>query len=448
MGVLSGVSVSHSDATVAQIEDAAAASQRAALGELIGEPLVEEAFVLQTCNRVEAYVVTDQAEQGRRVLASQFADTDESIRTTLDHEGSLRHLMRVAAGLESLVLGEDQIIGQVRDAYEDARAVGAVGPVLENAVPKAIHVGERARTETAINEGVVSLGSAAVELATAERSLDGETALVVGAGEMATLTAKALDGRTDVDRLLVANRTVPHAEHVVDSVDTDGAALGLDALPAATEAAALVVTATGSPGTVFDTETLSTAGETVVVDLAQPHDVPAAAADLASVAAYDLDDLEAVTTETRERRQDAAMAVEEYVDEGLEELLTQFKRERADAVISAMYESAERLKASELDRALSEMDLDDEQQRIVESMADSIVNQLLAPPTTSLRDAAEEDDWSTINTALKLFDPEFSGETEMPETFVGEMSPEDLPDEIPEAAREQMPAAVLEQLDD
>ncbi|ERH00382.1 MAG: glutamyl-tRNA reductase, partial [Halonotius sp. J07HN6] len=110
----------------------------------------------------------------------------------MDHETSLRHLMRLAAGLESLVLGEDQIIGQLRDAVETARSEDGIGPMLEDTLMKAIHVGERARTETAINEGVVSLGSAAVTLADHEANLDGATALVVGAGEMGTIAAESL----------------------------------------------------------------------------------------------------------------------------------------------------------------------------------------------------------------------------------------------------------------
>jgi glutamyl-tRNA reductase len=442
MGVLSGVSVSHRNASVQEIESVAAESQRSATAELLEIPLVEEALVLQTCNRVEAYVVTEEADRGQQILDTYF-EVDEEIVEAYGHEESLRHMMRVAAGLESLVLGEDQIIGQVRDAYEDARSVGGVGAVLESGVTKAIHVGERARTETAINEGVVSLGSAAVELLEDELALDGETALVVGAGEMATLAATALANRTGIDRLLVINRTVPHAEHVADQVDVDASAAALDALPAATEEARAVVSATGAPGGVFDAGTFEEAGETVVVDLAQPRDVPERAVGEA-VSYYDLDALETVLSEARLQRREAAAEVEGIIDEAFEELLTQYKRKRADEVVSAMYESAERLKASELDRALSELDLDEEDQAVVESMADSIVNQLLAPPTTSLRDAAEEDDWSTINTALQLFEPDFEDESSIPDTFVGDVSPED----IPPAAREQMPQAVLEQFDD
>ena len=261
-GVISGVSVSHERASVDDIEFASADSQRAAVESLLAHRRVEEAYVLQTCNRAEAYVVTDGDEAGHAVLGQHFDAVPADVRVEMGHEESLRHLLRVAAGLESIVLGEDQILGQIRDAYQDARGVGGIGPVLEDGVTKAIHVGERARTETAINEGTVSRGRAAVNLARGERDLAEATALVVGAGEMGSLVAKALDDT--VARVLVANRTVPHAEHLVERLDVDGGALALDGVSAAVDEADLVVTATGSPEPIFDPEDLAETGETLV----------------------------------------------------------------------------------------------------------------------------------------------------------------------------------------
>ncbi|MFC7133441.1 MULTISPECIES: glutamyl-tRNA reductase [Salinibaculum] len=440
-GVVTGVSISHATASVDDLERAAATSQRAAVATLLDEPTVEEAFVLQTCNRVEGYVVAESHEAGREALGVLTDAVEAGTVVEFDHEESLRHLLRVAAGLESLVLGEDQILGQVRDAYEDARSESGIGPLLEDGVTKAIHVGERARTETRINEGVVSLASAAVQLLDDECDLRGATGLVVGAGEMGTLAAKSLAER--LDHLIVANRTVPHAQHVVRMVDTEASAVALNALPAAVEEADVIVSATGSPDAIFDVETLEAAGETFLVDIAQPRDVPPAAEAIDGLTVYDLDRLEAVTDKTRRQRERAAEAVERIVDEEFERLLVQYKRKRADRVISAMYESAERVKAQEVGTALGKLDLDEEGEAIVESMADAIVSQLLAAPTTSLRDAAEVDDWETIQTALELFDPNFGPESPPPE-FVASVGSEDIPEEM----REEMPAAVLDQLDD
>ena len=439
-GVIVGVRVSHERASVDQLETAAADSQRYAVESLLAEPGVQEAFVLQTCNRTEGYVVAPDHETGLDALDLFTRAVTDDVVVEMDHEASLRHLMRVAAGLESIVLGEDQILGQLRDAYEDARGVGGIGTLFEDGITKAIHVGERARNETAINEGVISLASAAVRLVSRECSLDGETALVVGAGEMGKLAAEALAER--VDRVIVANRTIPHAEHVAETIDVDASAVGLDAIEAAVGEARIVVSATGSSEQVFDVGAFADAGETAVVDIAQPRDIPAGADRLPSVTVYDLDALESVTDETRDQRQRAAEAVERLIDEEFDHLLTQYKRKRADRVISAMYESAEQVKAAQLTKAMEQAEFDDDQRDIIESMADSIVSQLLAAPTRSLRDAAEEDDWSTIHTALELFDPEFGPENGGPPEFVEDMAIED----IPEGMRDQVPPGVLEQL--
>jgi len=410
-GIITGVSVSHARAGVDDIEAATRADGGAFLDDLLAADGVEEAFVIQTCNRVEAYVVTDDADRGWGALAAAVPDVRADAVVEMGHERSLRHLMRVAAGLESLVVGEDQIIGQVRDAVEAAEAANALGPLLSDALRKAIHVGERARTETAINEGVVSMGSAAAELARGELGIDlgSARALVVGAGEMGALAARAL-AAAGADELVVANRTVERAERLVEEVD-GSRAVGLDALPSALSAADLVVTATGSDDHLLDRGTLAGAGETAVVDIGQPRDVAPGADALDSVDVNDIDDLEAVTEATRTRRKVAAEEVEAMIDEELNRLLSSFKRKRADAAIGAMYESAEAVKRREVEQAVSKLEaqgeLTDEQRETVEAMADALVGQLLAAPTRSLRDAAEEDDWTTIHTAMRLFDPEF-----------------------------------------
>jgi len=441
-GVISGASVAHDRASIDEIEAAAVESHRAGVAKLVELPCVTEAYVLQTCNRVEAYAVTEDAPDGRAALDAFFSSVADDARRELDHEESLRHLMRVAAGLESLVVGEDQIIGQVGDAFEAAHEVDGIGPVLEQAVTKAIRVGERARTETPINEGSVSVASAAVSLADEEGAL-GDAALVVGAGDMGQLAAKSL--AEHVDTLYVANRSRDRAETLASLVDAETVVVGLDDLDETLDRASVVVTATGSGGHVFDADAFADAGETFVVDIARPRDVPPAVASHGSVTVRDIDALESVTDENRRERAAAAAQVEEMIDVEFEHLLEQYKRKRADDVISAMYESAERVKARELDTALDRGDFDDDQREVVEAMADSIVNQLLSAPTKSLRDAAAEDDWSTINTALQLFDPEFGPEDVPVSALVaGDVSPEDVPEDV----RDRVPSGVFEESDD
>jgi glutamyl-tRNA reductase len=290
----------------------------------------------------------------------------------------------------------------------------------------------------------------------AERDLDlsGAAALVVGAGEMGALAATALDG--EVERVVVANRSLSNAEHVAESLDGPASAVGLDALPIALSEADLAVTATASPGYVVDAETLANAGETLVVDLAQPRDVAPEARETDGVTLRDLDAIEEVTADTRERRREAAAAVETIIDAEFENLVTQYKRKRADEVIAAMYEGAEKTKERELRTAISRLeaagDLNEDQREVVGALADALVGQMLAPPTRSLRDAAENDDWSTINTALRLFGPGLDLASESPiETDDRLSPPEDAdldPEDIPAEMRERMPDRVLERLGD
>jgi glutamyl-tRNA reductase len=408
-GTLSGIRLGHDVADLDAIAAARAPDAEALVRELVAETPAREAFVLQTCHRVEAYVVTERRDAGPEALAPRFGG-DAAVQ--MGHEESLRHLLRVGAGLESLVLGEDQILGQLRDAFETARRAGGVGPVLETAVTKAIHVGERARSETAINEGVVSLGSAAVELAETELAADlrTATALVVGAGEMGTLAARAL-ADAGVTDLAVANRTPERAERVAADLDAPAETVDLEALPALVPAADLVVAATGSDEPVLTRDALEAARGALVVDLGQPRDVAPAAARIDGVDLRDIEDLEAVTARTHERRADAADRVEAMVDREYDRLVEQCKRQRADEAIAAMYEAAERMKAREVAETLDKLeargDLADGQREAVEALADALISQLLAAPTKSLRDAAAEDDWATIATALELFDPGF-----------------------------------------
>ncbi len=406
-GVITGVSVSHALATVEEVESAAPDDESAAAQRLAARPGVSESVVLATCNRAEAYVVTNSAADGKEALSAFAPEVREGAVTRLEHEDAIRHLMRVASGLESLVLGEDQIIGQVKDAIERAREDGTLGPVLEEALLKAVHVGERARTETAINEGTVSMGSAAVELAGREADLGDATALVLGAGEMGTLAARAFDG-AGVDELLVANRTLPNAEHVAEDVSVGAEAVPIHDAAAAVREASVVVAATGADEPVLTAEELDGA-DAVCVDIARPRDIDPAADELESVVVHDIDDLERVTEAAHENRRAAAREVEAMIGREHDRLLSSFKRARADEAIRGMYEGAERMKARELDRAITKLeaqgDLNDDQRETVEALADSLVSQLLAPPTESLREAAGEDDWTTIQTAMELFDP-------------------------------------------
>ncbi|WP_411964324.1 glutamyl-tRNA reductase [Haloferax sp. YSMS24] len=454
-GVISGVSVAHDRASVQEIESASSDDVETVVDRLLTRDGVTEAFSVQTCNRAEAYVVTDDAADGRRALEDFAPDVRDGSIRHMDHEESLRHLMRVAAGLESLVLGEDQILGQLKAAVEAAHNAGSIGPMLEDALMKAIHVGERARDETAINEGAVSLGSAAVRLARSKlgHPIEEARALVVGAGEMGTLSAKAL-ASVDVAELVVANRTVAHATHLAREVPGIDDATGLDAIHELLANADIVISATSSPTYVVDTAHLEDAGETMLIDIAQPRDIDPDAAEIAGVCVHDIDDLETVTDQTAAQREAAAEQVEAMIDEEFDRLLAAYKRKRADEAISSMYEAAEHVKRREVSTALSKLeaqgDLTDEQRETVESLADALIGQLLSAPTKSLRDAAGDDDWTTIQTAMQLFDPGFD-DYSMPDELKSVSATDDDSDASrPEldggTSEDAVPRRVIEQL--
>jgi glutamyl-tRNA reductase (EC 1.2.1.70) len=265
---------------------------------------------------------------------------------------------------------------------------------------------------------------------------------------MGTLAARTLDD-TAVSEIVVANRTVPNAEFVAEEVDTESVAVHLTDLPAVVPKADLVIAATGSPDPVLDATDFEDVDRLVCIDIARPRDVDPGAEAVAGVSLCDIDDLEDVTRRTRERRETAAREVESIVDEELDRIVRSYKRKRADDAISAMYAGADRVKTREVKRAVTKLDaqggLTDEQRETVEAMADALVGQLLAAPTRSLRDAAGEDDWETIQTALRLFDPEFDAPPETP----GENGSTGRPSHVPsDAPTDAMPDSVGEELDD
>ncbi len=410
MGVITAARIAHGDAGLETLEAARLDDSRSLLDRLQTAADCQEAFVLQTCHRVEVYVVAPTTADGEAAIRAELPDLEALPTTWLDHPEASRHLLRVAAGLESMVLGEDQILGQLRRARTEARERGALADLLGTTVDKAIRVGERARTETRINEGVVSLARAAVTLADRRRGIDGSVGLVVGAGEMSQLAAQALADE-GVEELVIANRSESRAEKVAASLPTTARVEPLSALECCLPDADVIITATGSPEYVIDRQVLRHAGGQLLVDLANPRDVEPDAAARAAVEHLDLDDLETITENAAEERGEAVAVVEDIIEEELARLERQLKRKQADTVIADMWDGAESTKQRELRTALRKLEasgeFSEEQREIVEDLADVIVGRLLAAPTKSLRDAAERDDWQTLQLVVQWFDPEF-----------------------------------------
>ena len=370
---------------------------------------VEEAFVLRTCQRFECYAYGESAPDGVRTVVAEAFDLEappESVQVAAE---AVEHLFRVACGLESGVLGEDEVLGQIRDAYRAASTAGTLEGPLDTVVLKAIRVGERARTETTINEGTVSLGSVTLE-AVADRlgEVTGSSVLVIGAGEVAELVVKALAHR-DAERVTVANRTLETARTLAAAVD--GEAVTLAQVPHRLSSADVVITATGAPEPVISSETVADE-RALLVDLANPPDVAAAVETIEGVDLLTLEEVLSVRTDGLERRREAIPAVEELIDEERERLVEQLRAERVDDALSEIYSHAHGVRESELEQALDRLDaidggMTDEQETVIRDFSEALVNTLLHPKTSALKQAAAADDRETVAAWLELFDAGF-----------------------------------------
>ena len=364
-------------------------------------PEVAEHATLATCYRVELYAyLVEGVAHGRDVLIDALAGAHGVERSALaDHlyvhtgEDVARHLARVAAGLDSLVLGEAEILGQVRDAFERAKADGTTGPVLELLFRSAITSGRRARAETALGANPATASSMALSLAEGVLGdLRGRNVLVVGAGRIALQTLKALSNR-GIRRTAVANRTPARAHEAAEPFDAD--VYPLDELPGALGWADLVVTATSSEVPVVTADAVGTAVEArdarplVVVDLAVPADVERDAAGIEGVSLFDVDDLRAGLDQALATRLREVPKVEAIVEEEAEAFGRRYRELEVEPTLAALRRRAERIRSAEVERTLRLLgDVDDETVEHVRRLSHALVKKLLHEPTARLRERA------------------------------------------------------------
>jgi glutamyl-tRNA reductase len=355
-----------------------------------------EAVVLSTCNRTEVYVAgEDQIDPSQRAAVAllELADADaQELAPVLYHladESAALHLFRVAAGLDSMVPGEGEILGQVRDAFD----VGAVGPLLDRVFRMALHAGRRARVETAIGESPASVPAAAAALAQQVfDGLEGRRVVLVGAGRMSDLTARNLRSRGAVVSA-VANRT---AEHGRELAARHGArAVPLEELSEELATADVVVASTSAPGFVLGADGLAPAlrarrGRAVLfVDLAVPRDVDPALASFDGCFVYDIDDLEAVVAASLAGRRVEAVRAERIVAAEAERFREWQLSLAVVPAITSLRARAEAIRAAELARVEARLErLPEGERRVVEAVTAQIVNKLLHLPTVRMKEAA------------------------------------------------------------
>lgn len=358
-----------------------------------------EAVVLSTCNRTELYLAShDDApleEHGGQALVELAGDRGVALAPVLYRlrdDGAALHLFRVSAGLDSLVPGEGEILGQVRDAFE----AGAPGPLLDRLFRQALYAGRRARVETAIGESPASVPAAAAALAQQVfGSLSGRSVLLVGAGKMSELTARNLRSR-EATIVAVANRTLTHGEELASQLDAR--AIGLGELQEALASADVVVASTSAPGFVLDRAELegvlrARRGRPLLfVDLAVPRDVDPAIATIDGCFVYDIDDLEAVVEASLAGRRAEAVRAESIVASEAERFREWQAALAVVPAIASLRAHAEEIRATELAKAESRLGrLAEDDRLFVEAVTSQIVAKLLHLPTVRLKEAAETD---------------------------------------------------------
>jgi glutamyl-tRNA reductase len=385
-----------------------------ALGDLAARPFVTEAVIVSTCHRTEAYVVAERfhgAVQDVRHFLSELAFTppeefSDHLYTYYD-EAAAAHVFSLAAGLDSVVLGESQILGQVREAWHVARREGTVGTHLSTLFRHALEVGKRARAETGIGRGITSLSQAAVAMARQRLgTLAGRPVLVVGAGKMGEGMVGDLCTTHGASHLLVANRTWERAVSVASR--TGGRAVQMDALADALAEVDVVFTSTAGTDEVIDHDSLApvmTAREgrpLLIVDLGMPRNVDPSVRSLGGVTVLDLADVRGFVQVGFDQRRKEVVPVRALVAQEVDRYVEVTTARGMAPTVAAMYERGERVRGAELDRFRARLSgLDARQQAAVEALTRGIVAKLLHEPTVRLKDAAGSARGERLSSALR-----------------------------------------------
>lgn len=396
-----------------------------ALHVLIGYPSINEAVILSTCNRMEIYVVASDIEKGKDNITQFICDYHQLKRDKLEkylyfHEDnrSVLHLFRVASSLDSMVLGEAQILGQVKTAYNAAFEAEATSTILNRLFRHALLSGKRVRTETEIGESAVSISYAAVELAKKVfESLNGRTAMLVGAGEMIELTATHLVSN-GVSKVIVTNRTFERAESLASKYN--GTAVAFNDFVDHMVHADIVISSTGAPHCVITKQHVSHVMQKrknkpiFFIDIAVPRDVDPEVANLYNVFAYDIDDLDSVVQTNLEERKKAAGIAEEIVEVEVSNFNSWLTSLEVAPVIATLRRKAEEIRIKELEKHLRKLpNLTESEINTLNALTSAIINKMLHKPIVNLKQCAnQKDGYLYVESLRVLFDIEDENEVE------------------------------------
>ncbi len=394
------IGLNHKTAPVEVLETVAVpeATLDKALHELSGYDQLSEVVLVSTCQRTEIYSVARRYHPAVGAIRSFLAEWGDTAPDTLNShlyeyhdEAAARHLFKVAAGLDSAVLGEGEVLGQLADAWESARREGVSGPVMATLFRHASEVGKRVRTETAISRGTTSLSQSAVALARAELgSLRERTTLVLGAGGMGEAMAQALAATSDDGRVLVANRTQSRADELARRCG--GQAIGWDELGEGLVEADVVLASTGSQSAILHADIVAVAlslrpkRPMLIIDIAVPRDVSPEVASIPGVTLFDMDDIAEFANRGMDGRRREVPRAELIVDAEVARYCERQAQREVAPVIASLFERGEELRTSELERFSSRLaQLGPEEQRAVEALTRGIVAKLLHEPAVALK---------------------------------------------------------------
>ncbi len=381
-----------------------------ALRELATLDTVEEAVIVSTCNRTELYCVTRSSEPELADWLQRYHRLGISIRHCLYHHDDMHavsHVFGVASGLDSMVLGEPQILGQLKDAYRAAQEAGTTGPTLNRLFQAAFSVAKRVRTETEIGANAVSVASAAVAMAkNVFASFENRTALMVGAGETIALAARHLhaDG---LRRMIVANRSIDRARELAD--EFQGFAIGLDDIGAHLREADIVVASTASPHAIITREMAAAALRArkrrpiFMVDIAVPRDIEPAVAELEDVYLFTVDDLQSVVNENMENRRQAARQADAMIATEVDRFELQLRTLGAAPTIRRLRDEAEQVRRHTLEQARRMLAAGRPPEEVLEYLSSTLTNRLMHAPSQRLREAAEGGDERVIRAITDIY---------------------------------------------
>lgn len=366
--------------------------------------------VVSTCNRTEVYTIARDGDTGRDALDAFFTSIsgDSELAPhlyTLEHEDAVKHLYRVASSLDSLIIGESEILGQVRDAFGVASRHGAAAGVLAHVFHSALRTGKRARTETAISRNALSTSRACVEISRrAMGDLSQRHALIIGVGEASKLAAQALRD-AGIASLRIANRTLANAFDLSKTLSADVATL--DRLPELISEADIVVTSTGAPDfligpkMMYEAMSMRQGTPLLVIDLAVPRDVDPAVGDIDGITLQTMDNLEAIAEANRREREAEAHKVESIVDEEMDRFNAWWASRGITPTIAGIRHRAEEIRSTEVAKTIASTDgLTSAHAERLEAMTKALVKKLLHDPTKVLRDRNDE---SFTQAARELF---------------------------------------------